>query len=163
MALRSHLIYLSASMYQTLIGEKILIMYTVGVGRVIHARRSCYSLNFTKTLIRSHPVSNCCSYVVMKLTHSFAAAESCNKVQRRLNLLPFPSTPPIATLVATLLYCFIARFSECVDMYLQRNRNNHRGADKSLARPGRKQTAPVKSVMGRGIDLARVGTGGGLL
>jgi len=25
-------------------------------------------------------------------------------------------------------------------------------ADKSLARPGRKQTAPVKSVMGRGMD-----------
>ena len=39
----------------------------------------------------------------------------------------------------------------------------HRGADKSLARPGRKQAAPVKSVMGRRIDLARVGTGGGLL
>ena len=27
-----------------------------------------------------------------------------------------------------------------------------RGADKSLARPGRKQAAPVKSVMGRGMD-----------
>ena len=40
----------------------------------------------------------------------------------------------------------------------------YRGADKSLARPGRKQAAHVKSVMGRGwIDLARVGTGGGLL
>jgi len=26
------------------------------------------------------------------------------------------------------------------------------GADKSLARAGRKQAAPVKSVMGRGID-----------
>ena len=26
------------------------------------------------------------------------------------------------------------------------------GADKSLARPGRKQAAPVKSVMGRGMD-----------
>jgi len=26
------------------------------------------------------------------------------------------------------------------------------GADKSLARPGRKQTAPVKSVMGRGME-----------
>jgi len=27
-----------------------------------------------------------------------------------------------------------------------------RDADKSLARPGRKQAAPVKSVMGRGMD-----------
>ena len=27
------------------------------------------------------------------------------------------------------------------------------GADKSLARPGRKQAAPVKSVMGREMDL----------
>ena len=26
------------------------------------------------------------------------------------------------------------------------------GADKSLARPGRKRAAPVKSVMGRGMD-----------
>jgi len=39
----------------------------------------------------------------------------------------------------------------------------YRRADKSLARPGRKQAAPVKSVMGRGMDSARVGTGGGLL
>jgi len=29
----------------------------------------------------------------------------------------------------------------------------YRGADKSLARRGRKQAAPVKSVMGRGMDL----------
>jgi len=29
------------------------------------------------------------------------------------------------------------------------------GADKSLARPGRKQAAPVKSVMGRGMDWFR--------
>jgi len=28
----------------------------------------------------------------------------------------------------------------------------YQGADKSLARPGRKQAAPVKSVMGRGMD-----------
>jgi len=28
----------------------------------------------------------------------------------------------------------------------------YRGADKSLARPGRKQAAPVKSVIGRGMD-----------
>jgi len=28
----------------------------------------------------------------------------------------------------------------------------YRGADKSLARPARKQAAPVKSVMGRGMD-----------
>ena len=28
----------------------------------------------------------------------------------------------------------------------------YRGADKSLARPERKQAAPVKSVMGRGMD-----------
>jgi len=26
------------------------------------------------------------------------------------------------------------------------------GADKSLARPGKKQAAPVKNVMGRGMD-----------
>jgi len=30
--------------------------------------------------------------------------------------------------------------------------NKYRGADKSLARPGKKQAAPVKSVMGRGMD-----------
>jgi len=29
---------------------------------------------------------------------------------------------------------------------------SYRDADKSLARPGRKQSAPVKSVMGRGMD-----------
>jgi len=28
----------------------------------------------------------------------------------------------------------------------------YRGADKSLARPGRKQAAPVKSVMGKEMD-----------
>jgi len=28
----------------------------------------------------------------------------------------------------------------------------YQGANKSLARPGRKQAAPVKSVMGRGMD-----------
>jgi len=28
----------------------------------------------------------------------------------------------------------------------------YRGADKSLARPGRKQAAPVKIVMARGMD-----------
>jgi len=28
----------------------------------------------------------------------------------------------------------------------------YRGADKSLVRPGRKQAAPVKTVMGRGMD-----------
>jgi len=40
----------------------------------------------------------------------------------------------------------------------------YRGADKSLARRGRKQAAPVKIVMAEEwIDLARVGTGGGLL
>jgi len=34
----------------------------------------------------------------------------------------------------------------------------------SLARPGEKQAAPVKCVMAKEwIDLARVGTGGGLL
>ena len=39
------------------------------------------------------------------------------------------------------------------------------GADKSLARPGMKQAAPVKSALGRGMDcdLARVRTGGVLL
>jgi len=31
-------------------------------------------------------------------------------------------------------------------------RQEYRGADKSLARPGRKQAGPVKSVMGRGVD-----------
>ena len=30
--------------------------------------------------------------------------------------------------------------------------DKHRTADKSLARPGRKQAASVKSVMGRGMD-----------
>ena len=37
------------------------------------------------------------------------------------------------------------------------------GTDKSLARPGRKQAAPVKSAMGRWIDLGIIGIGGGLL
>ena len=37
------------------------------------------------------------------------------------------------------------------------------GADKSLARSGKKQAAPFKIVTGRGLDLARVRTGGGLL
>jgi len=30
--------------------------------------------------------------------------------------------------------------------------HQYRGADKLLARPGRKQAAPVKPVMGRGMD-----------
>jgi len=29
---------------------------------------------------------------------------------------------------------------------------SYRGADKTLARPGRKQAAPVKTVMGRGMS-----------
>jgi len=37
------------------------------------------------------------------------------------------------------------------------------GADKSLARPGRKKDALVKGMMSRGMDMSRVGTGGGLL
>ena len=73
-------------------------MCTVGVGWVIHARKSCYPLNFTKALIRSHTVSNCRHYVVMKLTHSFAATETCHKVQQCLNRLPVPSFPPIPPL-----------------------------------------------------------------
>jgi len=152
MVLLIYLARLSVSLYQSLIEEELLIMYTVVVGWVIHAHRSYNPLNFTKALIRSHTVSNCRRYLVMKLTHSFAAAGTCNKDHRRLNRLPVPSSPPIATLVATLSYCSIARFSEFVDMYLQHNRNNYRGADKSLARPGRKQAAPVKRVMGRRID-----------
>jgi len=40
----------------------------------------------------------------------------------------------------------------------------YRGADKSLARPGRKQAAPVKIVIAaEWIDLTRVGKGDGLL
>jgi len=35
---------------------------------------------------------------------------------------------------------------------LWRRRHLYLGADKSLARPGRTQAAPVKSVMGRGMD-----------
>jgi len=31
-------------------------------------------------------------------------------------------------------------------------RLKHRGADKSLPRPGRKQAVPAKSAMGRGMD-----------
>ena len=116
MALRSYLALLSLSLYRSLIREKILITCTVGVGWVIHARRSCYPLNFTKALIMSHTVSNCHRYVVMTLTHSFAVAETSNKVQRRLNHLSVPSSPPTATLVATLSYYSIACFSELVDM-----------------------------------------------
>ena len=56
--------------------------------------------------------------------------------------------------VVGLLYLYIYMYS-----YTQQQR----GADKTLARLGRKQTAPLRSVMGRGIDLARVGRGGGLL
>jgi uncharacterized membrane protein YjjP (DUF1212 family) len=80
----------------------------VGVGWVLHARRSCYPLNFTETLIRSHIVWNYRSYDVMKLTHSFAAAGTCSEVQRRMNRLTVSSSPPIATLVANLSCCFIA-------------------------------------------------------
>jgi len=36
----------------------------------------------------------------------------------------------------------------------------YRGADKSLARSGRKQAAPVKSVMGRGMDWFVLGRDG---
>jgi hypothetical protein len=38
-------------------------------------------------------------------------------------------------------------FTLCVVFYWM-----YRGADKSLARPGRKQAAPVKSLMDRGMD-----------
>jgi len=34
----------------------------------------------------------------------------------------------------------------------KKGRSDFPGADKSLARPGRKQAAPVKSVMGIGMD-----------
>jgi len=32
------------------------------------------------------------------------------------------------------------------------NAGKYRGADKSLARPGRKQISPVENVMGRGMN-----------
>ena len=48
-------------------------------------------------------------------------------------------------------------------VYVCKHTQIQRRADKSLARLERRQAAPVRSVMGRGIDLARVGTGGGLL
>jgi hypothetical protein len=115
MVLRSYLVNLLVSLYQTLIAEKILIMYTVGIGWVLHALRSCYPLNFTETPIGLLTLSNCRSYVVMKLTHFFAAAETCDKVQRHPNRVAVPSSPPIATFEATLLF-FHRRFSEFVDM-----------------------------------------------
>ena len=48
-------------------------------------------------------------------------------------------------------------------MYANTQIQIQRYADKSLAQLGRKQAAPDRSVMGRGIDLARVGRSGGLL
>jgi hypothetical protein len=46
-----------------------------------------------------------------------------------------------------------ATCSICVSVSRKfRYRLDYRGADKSLARPGRNQAAPVKSVMGRGMD-----------
>ena len=48
-------------------------------------------------------------------------------------------------------------------VYVCKHTQIQRGADKSLAQLGRKQAAPVRSVMSRGIDLARVGRCGGLL
>ena len=48
-------------------------------------------------------------------------------------------------------------------LYVYTHTQIQRGADKSLAQLGRKQAAPVRSVIGRGIDLARVGRSGGLL
>ena len=48
-------------------------------------------------------------------------------------------------------------------VYVYKHKQIQRCADKSLARLGKKQVAPLRSVMGRGIELARVGTGGGLL
>ena len=39
-----------------------------------------------------------------------------------------------------------------VAVYTYIDTHTHRGADKSLARSGRKQAVPVKSVMGRGMD-----------
>jgi len=48
-------------------------------------------------------------------------------------------------------------------MYVNTQIQIQRGDDKSLAQLRMKKAAPVRSVMGRGIDLARVGRGGGLL
>jgi hypothetical protein len=58
-----------------------------------------------------------------------------------------------------VLSCYI-----CVPTYVCMYMHIYRGANKSLARPGRKQAAPVKVCWAEEwIDLARVGTGGGLL
>ena len=48
-------------------------------------------------------------------------------------------------------------------VYVYTHTQIQRAADKSLAQLGRKQAAPVRSVMGRGIDLDMVGRSGGLL
>ena len=47
---------------------------------------------------------------------------------------------------ASTVFTNLANTAHCVALL------TYRGADKSLARPGRKQAAPVKSVMGRGMD-----------
>ena len=46
---------------------------------------------------------------------------------------------------------------KCVDesfksQFIHKGADKYWAADKSLARPGRKQAAPVKSVIGRGMD-----------
>jgi len=43
-------------------------------------------------------------------------------------------------------------YISCVYIEAEPVISSYRGADKSLARPGRKQAAPVKTVMGRGMD-----------
>jgi len=63
-----------------------------------------------------------------------------------------------------LLIYFILFTSQSEPCRTGRGLQYPEGADKSLARPGRKQAVPVKSVTGREwIDGARVGIGGGLL
>jgi len=49
-------------------------------------------------------------------------------------------------------FMMVAEATETCRWILAHYKTYYRGADKSLARPGRKQTGPVKSVMGRGMD-----------
>jgi hypothetical protein len=82
-------------------------MYTVGVGWVLHARRSCYPRELYKD---PRPVTYCLQLPQLlcnEVETLFAAAETCNKVQRRLYRPTVPSPSPIATLVLTLSCYFI--------------------------------------------------------
>jgi len=82
------------------------------------------------------------------LTHRAALRSSMSL--SRWRTLQWQSLLRISTWWRTKYFCVFRHVSEqsrkCYHSHY------YRGADKSLARPGRKQATPVKSVMGRGMD-----------